>query len=116
MHRMAVAWGMILVLGMAGILAHASAARAAGYTYTSPVFRTYDDVSAATGGTVLSLETGQVSDPLDLGFSFPFYGAEYTQVVVKSPMCCRISRSRKGLKRASAGSRARRASPRRSIR
>lgn len=59
-------------------------APAADYAFVSPVFYTYDYISASTGGTQLTLGADAVSAAVDLGFTFNYYNNAYTQIIIGS--------------------------------
>ncbi len=58
--------------------------RASDYAFVSSVFKTYDYLDTSTGGTLLSLGDDAVSSPLPLGFTFSYYGKDYTEILVGS--------------------------------
>jgi len=72
----------VLILFCLGFSLRPAQVLAADYAFVSPVFYTYDYISASTGGARLDLGADAVSAAVDLGFTFNFYNNAYTQIIV----------------------------------
>ncbi len=67
-----------------GLLLHAQVVAGADYAHVSDPFQTFNYIDTASGGTEIALGDDAVSDPIDLGFTFNYYGTSYTQILVGS--------------------------------
>jgi len=68
-----------------GMLLHAQALLGADYAHVSATpFKTFNYINTASGGTEIVLGDDAVSDPIELGFTFNYYGTLYTQILVGS--------------------------------
>ncbi len=71
----------ILLLGM---LFNVQTAAGAQYAHLSAPFQTFNYIDTTSGGTGITLGDNAVSAPVDLGFTFNYYGKDYTQILIGS--------------------------------
>ncbi|NOY52851.1 MAG: hypothetical protein GXP58_04440 [Deltaproteobacteria bacterium] len=67
-----------------GLFLHAQAAAGAQYTQVTDPFKTFNYIDTASGGTEITLGDNAASDPVDLGFTFNYYGTSHTQIIIGS--------------------------------